>query len=121
MLKAIDRHIIIPCGGCNNIEPVKNELSSKGCVCKVIKDGDTGSENALERDCIELYTPLETLNTIFNKQEAEVPKDKTSFFNTFRSDTIGDDTIKKILSDKVDKFLIVDNPLVLEIKKLLDL
>lgn len=121
LIGTTNRHIIIPCGGCNNIESVKDELTNKGYVCRVIKDGDSGSEEALERDCIELYTPLEILNAIFEKQEGEVPKDKISFFDTFRSDTIGDDTIKKILSDKVEKFLTVDNPLVLEIKKLLGL
>lgn len=121
LLNLTDNFVIIGCGGCENIDSVKVELERKGFVCKVIKDGDTGHENSLSKDCIELYVPLNSYNNLFDKQSTTVPTDKDSFFNSLISEEngIGRQTIKRILSDEVFNFLELDNPLVQEIKILL--
>lgn len=116
----LNNYIIIPCGGASNIDPVKKELEQKGCSCKVIKDGDTNEPNSLLRDCIELYITVDEYNRLFEKSVTSVPSDKESFFDSLRNDTIGDDTVKRIISDNVNNFLTIDNPIVLEIKTLIE-
>ena len=91
----------------------------KKCLC--IADGDTNEEYKITKDCIELYTPLEVLNNMFNINLNRIPETKEDFFkepivNRERSA----DTVKAKLSSKANIFLTQDNPLVDEIKIILE-
>ena len=121
ILGLTDHYVILPCGGCSNINPVKIELENRGCICKVIKDGDTRGESSLSKECIELYVPLAKYNEIFEKEEEAVPLTKDAFFAGLVSEEegIGKETIKRKLSDNVESFLTADNPLISEIRNLL--
>lgn len=112
--------MIIACGGCNNINPVKEDLGSSGCICNVIKTVVTWDPNSLGIGCIELYIPLFTYNTIFGLSANSVPEDKNSFFESVRMDTISDETVKRFISDQVNSFLTIDNSIVSEIITLIE-
>lgn len=116
-----ENYVVLPCGGCDNINSIKNILEQGGKTCKVIKDGDTHDVNCcLSKACIELYIPLEYYNSIFELNEEAVPNTKNEFFNLISNNgTIGDDRAKRIISDKVEEFLTRDNPLVDEVIRIL--
>lgn len=115
------KYIVIPCGGHTNIEPVKKELEESNITCKVIKDGDAFDKRySLKKDCIELYIPLKYFNKLFNTNYNTLPNKKDEFFNLLRKENIGIDSAKKIISDNVEFFLKIDNPLVDEVLKLID-
>lgn len=117
-----DNYIVIQCGGSGNINPVKNELIKKGFNCRVIKDGDTNCEESLSKECIELYITLDKLNELFGLAEITVPTSKDIFFNIIKSNnpTLSEDSIKETISENVDSFLLVDNQLIQDVKKLLE-
>lgn len=116
-----DDYIVIQCGGCGNIDPVKNELIKKGFNCRVIKDGDTNSSESLSKECIELYITLDALNNLFGLTEASVPTDKKTFFDIIISNNnnLKEDSVKDIISQNVDSFLLINNQLIDDVKKLL--
>lgn len=115
-----DKYIIIPCGGHTNIESVKKELELSNLACKVIKDGDSNDrQNSLKKECIELYIPLNAYNKLFNKNYNYVPRTKDEFFSSIRKENISIDSAKKIISDNVNNFLTIDNPIVDEILNLI--
>lgn len=113
-------YLIIACGGCHNISAVKDELEGSGCTCKTIKDGDTKEADALKKDCIELYIPLDAYNEIFGLTAVSVPEDKKSFFESICTEQISEATVKRIISDKVSQFLTIDNPVVDEIRAMIE-
>lgn len=113
-------YLIIACGGCHNIAAVKDELEGSGCTCKTIKDGDTKEADALKKDCIELYIPLDAYNEIFGLTAVSVPEDKKSFFESICTEQISEATVKRIISDKVSQFLTIDNPVVDEIRAMIE-
>ena len=108
--------IVIPSGGQNNTDNIKRQLENEGKACIIIRDGDTNGENALLRECIELYTPLEAVNSTLNLNLTEIPMSKESFFNSAIIDNVrNDDSVKRILSIHVGDFLTIDNDLVQEV------
>lgn len=114
--------IVIPCGGHLNIPFTRQELESNGYICKIIKDGDSGDvENSLNLDCIELYTPIDIINVLFNLQLTELPREKTSFFDILKANdpNLSESYIKNMISAKVSSFLTIGNPIVNEIKNLI--
>ena len=116
----MDHFIIIPCGGHTNIEAVQKELEASNLSCKVIKDGDSKDyKHSLNKECIELYIPLNAYNKLFNKNASIVPNTKEEFFSSIRKENISIDSAKKIISDNVDNFLKINNPLVDEILNLI--
>lgn len=117
----LDDYIVIQCGGCKNIDPVKNELIRKGYNCRVIKDGDANSSESLSKECIELYITLDALNNLFGLTETSVPTDKKTFFDliTNKNNELKEDSVKDIISQNVDSFLMTDNQLINDVQELL--
>lgn len=114
-------YIVLPCGGHTNIESVKQVLSSKGYVCKVIKDGDSGdTQYSISKECIELYITLEAYNSIFNKNNTILPQTKREFFDSLTNEFRNEDSIKSIISKNVDSFLTHDNDLLEEVRSILN-
>lgn len=72
--------MILPSGGCGNINHLRKELENYNKKYFVIKDGDTNEEKSLERECIELYAPLEAVNNILDINLEKIPNDKKEFF-----------------------------------------
>lgn len=108
-------------GGENNADALKKVLEELGKQCLIIKDGDTNSERSIVKDCIELYTPLKNLNDILDLDLDDVPTDKNTFFSsTIIENVRNEDSVKRILANNVDAFLDVNNPLVNEVKELLN-
>lgn len=121
LLGKVDEYFVLPGGGCDNIEYLKKELETSGKKCFVVKDGDTNEERALKRECIELYAPLDAVNKILNLNIKEVPSTKKEFFNmTVIEGKRNEDTVKAKLSKNIDNYLTLNNPLIDEIKKILD-
>lgn len=121
LLNQNDKYIVLPGGGCKDLKVLKNELEKLGKKCLCIADGDTNEEYKITKDCIELYTPLEVLNNMFNINLNKIPETKDDFFkepivNKERSS----DTVKAKLSAKANIFLNEDNPLIYEIKNILE-
>lgn len=120
LLNELDKYIILPGGGCSNIKILKTELENLGKKCLCIADGDTNEEFKIAKDCIELYTPLEDLNNILDTNLDRVPETKNDFFKEpIVNNERGEDTVKSKLSSKVNYFLKEDNPLVTEVKIIL--
>lgn len=120
LLKKSNDYIILPSGGCGNINHLKNELENDGKKCFIIKDGDTKDEKSLLKDCIELYAPVDAVNEILNLKLKEIPKTKEEFFEkTIIENVRNEDTVKEKISQNIGKYLTIDNPLVKEIESLL--
>lgn len=114
-------YIVLPCGGHTNIESVKQALSVKGYVCKIIKDGDSGdNQHSIRKECIELYITLDAYNSIFDKTEVTLPQTKRDFFDSLIDEFHSEDSIKSLISKNVDTFLDDQNDLVSEIRALLN-
>lgn len=114
-------YLLLPAGGENNADALKKVLEELGKQCLIIKDGDTNSEHSIAKDCIELYTPLKNLNDILDLDLDDVPTDKNTFFSsTIIENVRNEDSVKRILANNVDAFLDVNNPLVNEVKELLN-
>lgn len=118
LLGIIDDYIILPAGGCDNIDHLCDELNSNGLVTKVIKDGDTNDDFSLNLECIELYTPVELINDIFNLGIDSIPDNKDDFFYMF-VDNIPD-YVKNKIALNIHNYLTIDNPLNNDIKRILD-
>lgn len=118
-----DEYIVIQCGGSGNIKPVKDELVLKGIPCFSIKDGDAEDADSLSKECIELYIPLSYFNSIFGLSESEVPSTKTGFFAKIKSanSDLSEDSIKQMISLKVNEFLNDENQLIEDVKHLLSI
>ena len=122
LLGLSNQFVVIPCGGHGNIDNVFNELTAKGRSCKSIKDGDSGDLScSLSKECIELFVPLVTYNSLFGINVASVPSDKASFFDTAINgiQDRSEDWVKNVIADNVNDFLDISNPIVVEIKTLL--
>lgn len=114
-------YFILPSGGCGNINHLNNELISYGKRCILIKDGDTNDEHSLKRECIELYAPLEAINDILELNLKNIPLTKKDFFDaTVIPGVRNEDTVKDKISKNISKYLTIDNPLIEEIKLLID-
>ena len=121
-LKIIGRSnefILLPSGGCKDSEHLKQALEEQGKLCIIITDGDANSQFSLKKECIELYVPLYFYNKTFQLNEAAVPDNKTDFFDSTISETRNENGVKKLLSNHVEEFLDIDNPLIEEISQLL--
>lgn len=78
-------------------------------------------EKSLKRDCIELYVPLEAVNNMLDIDLEEMPNNKIDFFNLTTIEGVrNEDMVKDKLSKNIDKFLTADNPLVIEIEKIIN-
>jgi len=120
LLNRVEEFIIIPSGGQNNADTIKGQLEAEGKTCFIIRDGDTEHIYSLTKDCIELYVPLHALNSIFQLTLTSIPTNKDDFFSITVVDNVrNQDTVKRILSSKVNEFLLIDNVLVQEVANLL--
>lgn len=121
LLGVYSDYLLLPAGRENNADALKKVLEELGKQCLIIKDGDTNSERSIVKDCIELYTPLKNLNDILDLDLDDVPTDKNTFFSsTIIENVRNEDSVKRILANNVDAFLDVNNPLVNEVKELLN-
>lgn len=121
LLRITDEYIVLPGGGSDNIDIFVEELKNIGKKCITIKDGDSNAPYRLSKECIELYTPLEDLNRIFEVTLSEQPKNKNELFcdpivNLQRNKN----SVKAKLSKECEFFLTEENPLVNEIKSLIE-
>ncbi len=120
LLGKSNEYIVLPSGGCGNIEHLRNELESYNKKCYLIKDGDTNEEKSLSKDCIELYAPLEAINEILGLDLKHIPVTKEEFFNLTEIEGVrNNETVKSKLSKEINKYLKFDNPLVQEIEALI--
>lgn len=121
LLRENDKYVVLPGGGCKDIKVLKTELEKLGKKCLCITDGDTNEEYRITKDCVELYTPLEDLNNILDINLNNVPETKEEFFKEpIINKERNKDKVKSKLSAKANVFLKEDNPLVIEIKNILE-
>lgn len=121
LLGKSNEYIVLPSGGCGNIDHLRNELESYNKKCYLIKDGDTNEEKSLSKDCIELYAPLAAINEILELDLDHVPDTKEEFFSlTVIEGVRNAETVKSKLSKEISKYLIIDNPLINEIEALIN-
>lgn len=118
LLGLFNNYIVLPAGGCDNIEHLCGQLNANGLVTKIVKDGDTNDNFSLTLDCIELYTPVELLNDIFRLSIEEIPNNKDDFFDLFVDND--SDYVKNKISRNIHNYLTLDNPLNNDIKRILD-
>lgn len=112
--------VVLPSGG-SNVDVLAQELEQDGKSVIMIKDGDIKDDlSSLTRDVIEMYTPLKTLNDIFDLSLEEYPQTKEDFFSVTKSETRSSKTVKSILAKKCDSFIDEDNPLVEDLKRLIE-
>lgn len=122
LLRKDSDYILLPAGGESNADNLKVELENLGKNCLIIKDGDTNDDGSLQKDCIELYAPLEAINSILNITLNEVPQTKEEFFQkTIIEGVRNEDSVKRILAARVTEFLDIDNEFVDEVKNLLEI
>ncbi len=119
ILEKNDEYILLPSGGSECADHLKMALTEAGKRCLIIRDGDTNTEGSLNRDCIELYVPLEYYKKAFGLNSLFVPDNKKDFFDETTSPDMNEDSVKKFLSNHVDEFLDKDNPLIDEVSLLL--
>lgn len=113
-------YILLPAGGESNANNLKVELENLGKNCLIIKDGDTNDHHSLQKDCVELYTPLEAINSIFNIALSKTPQNKEELFKeTVIEGVRNEDSVKRILASRVTEFLNINNEFVEEVKTLL--
>ena len=113
-------YIVLPSGGCGNIDHLCRELESYNKKCHLIKDGDTNEDRSLSKDCIELYAPLDAINEILDLELEHVPESKEEFFNlTIIEGVRNSDTVKDKISKNINNYLTIDNPLISEIENLI--
>lgn len=113
-------YIVLPSGGCGNIDHLSRELESYNKKCYLIKDGDTNEEKSLSKDCIELYAPLEAINNILDLELDHIPESKDDFFDLTTIENVRNkDTVKEKISKHINEYLTIDNPLVAEINSLI--
>jgi len=113
-------YIVLPSGGCGNINHLCKELESYNKKCYLIKDGDTNEEKSLSKECIELYAPLEAINEILDLDLNHVPVTKNEFFDATTIEGVrNSDTVKDKISKNINNYLTVDNPLISEIENLI--
>ena len=112
---------VIPGGGKDNIEHLFNSLIPTGRKLVKIKDGDSADETCkLSRDSIELYTPLDDLNRILGLSLTEIPTTWSELKNVAVTVSRNEDSIKSIVSTNVNSFLIESNPVVCEIREIIN-
>ena len=113
-------YILLPAGGESNADNLKVELENLGKNCLIIKDGDTNDDNCLQKDCIELYAPLDSINNILGITLDKIPQTKEEFFQETTIDGVrNEDSVKRILATRVAEFLDMDNDFINEVKNLL--
>lgn len=121
LLNLSDNYIVLPGGGHNNIDVLKDRLQNLGKTCLTIKDGDTQAERTLVKECIELYTPLSYLNTICEPNLPNAPVTKIDFFNNLVIPNLRDsDSVKRIISMNTNNFLNIDSGFVIEVKSIIE-
>lgn len=107
LLGVSEAYTVLPGGG-SNVELLRKELLHLGLNCVLIFDGDMKSkvnENArkyaLDRECIELYTPDSLLKDLFNCVPPK--KNKKTFFNSIRKSGVhlSDDGIKDVIAERI--------------------
>jgi len=107
---------VIPCGGSGNIEYIEKQLKKENIKTITITDGDVKAEHSLKREVIELYADLDYINKRFSVNFRDIPQSKIKFF---KSISIKDDIVKKILSSWARKNLEEDSAFVSELKTIL--
>ncbi len=118
-----DQLNILPAGG-TNIDELRRELEGAGMSCISIVDGDTPPREsvgkyALKRECVELYTPDDLLQTLFGFVP---PVDgKKEFFGTIQARRQkSENGIKAVISERVGDYLNSLSPFVVEVGDILN-
>ena len=119
-LGKLNEYIVIPSGGANNINHLNDQLTKAGKICHLIFDGDQNEETSLSKNIIEQYTPVNVINSMFGVNLEVIPEDKDDFFNSLVTDKLKKPSIKSQLSIWAEENLSKDNPLVNEIKIILE-
>lgn len=112
-------YYVLPVNGKDNISKFLDYYQSIGEECVAITDGDDKKEYSLSKETIELYTPLDFINKEFGKRLTKLSDNKDDFFT---NDLFGFEKkrVKKLIATKVNEFLKEDNPIIQEIKNILD-
>ena len=122
VLKRLNRYQdyrVMPCGGYGNIQFVEQQLQKAGYKTLIITDGDVTLDNSysLKREVIEQYADHAFINRRFNTNLKAVPGNKHRFFKAIPEES---STIKRVLATYPLHHLPNDNPLIAEIKQILN-
>ena len=118
-----DQLNILPAGG-TNLDELRCELENAGMGCIAIVDGDTPPHEsvgkyALKRECVELYTPDDLLQSLFGF----IPSvdGKRDFFEGIQARRqISENGIKAVISERIGDYLDSRSPFVIEIRNILE-
>ena len=74
-----------------------------------------------KRECIELYAPLNAVNKILELDLKNMPSNKKDFFESTTIPGVrNQDLVKRKISKDISKYITIDNPLIDEIKDLIN-
>jgi AAA15 family ATPase/GTPase len=120
-IEGLGDYVLLPSGGSSNIDVLANELSINGRRVIKIFDGDTNNDDyKLSKDIIEMYAPLDELNSIFSVELETYPLNKQDFFDSLITDFRNEDSIKNELSQRCETFITEDCELSIEVKNLVE-
>lgn len=114
---------ILPAGG-TNLDELRREMANLGMRCIAIVDGDTKPDErvgkyALERECVELYTPNGLLRDLFGLVPPKTGK--REFFGTIQaSRQASENGIKAAISEHISQRLGPSSLFVTEISAILN-
>ena len=78
-------------------------------------------EKSLKREYIELYAPLNAVNKILELDLKNMPSNKKDFFESTTIPGVrNQDLLKWKISKDISKYITIDNPLIEEIKDLIN-
>ena len=117
-----DQLDILPAGG-SNLDELRREMMSVGMKCLAIVDGDTKPDKrtgkyALQRECVELYTPEELLKRLFGVVPPTTGK-KEFFAGVQEVRRSSENGIKAIISENITDYLSPASPFVVEVARIL--
>ncbi|MCF7927080.1 MAG: ATP-binding protein [Candidatus Izimaplasma sp.] len=116
LLELEEDYAVIPCGGSGNMTYVKTQLEKEGYNTITVKDGDTNSMAGLNREVIEQYADVEFINSYFDVNLKNIPKDKHQFFKQIHEK---EDVIKNVLSKWAKKEMKKENEFVQEFNSII--
>ncbi len=110
---------VLPCGGFGNIPFVKEQLDKAGYRSLIVTDGDVKLEQAyrLKKDIVELYANPAFLKRYLHDHIDSVPQTKQTFIRALKAPQ---SAMKSILASHALNHMKPENPLVGELKTILD-
>lgn len=119
LLNLVQNYIVVSVNGKDCFDKFAKFYMEHGIKYKIISDGDDKKSYSIKKDCVELYAPVTAINKLFGKQLSKLSSNKNDFFGK-DLEGISEKVVKDRLSNHVNEFLQVDNPLVEEIRYLLN-